>query len=101
MRVIVIDPDARTVEDREVEGDLVTWQKLVGNGWVTGHYIVPEVLPDHICLVDEDGIPKRKTAWFFNNCMIWGPMVILTRGGQGFGPARVNVEQVEPYVQFR
>lgn len=99
MRAVVIDPDARTVEARDIDATPGGIQLILG-GPMADHYVVPEVIDDHFCYVNEQGITRKQTMWYFNHCMVWGPMIVLMRLGGLEKPASVPVQEVARFVRF-
>jgi hypothetical protein len=100
VRVIYIDPDARTIEYREIGRDFSEIQKLVG-GCAEGHWIVRANVDGHDAYVDEEALLKKRTVWFFKGGHIWGPMVIFRMNATG-GKRDTNypLESLSDYVSF-
>lgn len=100
MRVVYVDPYLRSVEEQDVDPNPIAFDDLV-DGEARPHYIVMQALPDHDGCVDQNAIVKRKKAWNFANCVVWGPLIIV--GGEyddEMSDATVSVDTVRALCRF-
>jgi hypothetical protein len=100
MRAILIDPYTKNVTERAIMDDQRVFNNLVG-GFPDTHQALNEPPEGHVYLVAKNAVRKRRKTWFFNNVLIWGPMLILGKEKSGFTSASLDVATVAGMVRWQ
>lgn len=99
MRVIHIDAEAKTVEEKEIDGELRTFQSLVG-GYIQ---TATRLANGDVLLVDEEGLLKMKLHGFmiagYPGHLIGNGVIVGSRGAD-FKDAKSDLERVRKSVAF-
>lgn len=96
MKIIVIDPQSRTIVSRETDGSTVSYRRILG-GEYAEHHVGEDTFPGHNALVYTNGILKGLPVWYLNGVIVWGPLILIGRDNT---TVELTVEQVRNKVRF-
>lgn len=96
MKIIVINPSAKKVESRIVEGTQTTYRTILG-GEYAEHHVGEDTFTNHKALVYTNGLLKGLPTWYLNGVIVWGPLILT---GADNDDVKLTVEQVQKQVRF-
>jgi hypothetical protein len=99
VRAILIDPVKRNIQEIDVARYDSDIDELL-KGKSVEHYAHSNRIPDHVLLISENGVIRKKRVWWFANQVIWGRGLLVSRGPTFWEDTRCSVEQVKPLVRF-
>lgn len=104
-RVILIDPEAKTITEEIIGDDLQSYYNLLGCRLIEGFYPQELGITDHFLYGDEEGTFKHPHHYFFvygaDFPTITGKACVVKLLDEGVtGSCTLTIEQVKELVEF-
>lgn len=104
IRVLVINPNDRTITEQHIEPTLQAYYKIIGCELVEVSYSGVIAQTDHFIFVDEEGTFKKEKNYFHIKDGVnplTGIGILMKNDGVGNSiSCEWTVEQLKPYVKF-